>query len=787
MLYILLLAIATIVALWMLTLVWGDWRFDRYVASELAQRLPIDLPPACVFLPCKGLDPELRATLEALCRQDYPRYEVICAVESADDPAFAVIQDTIRSAPPMSMRCVVATEPAVHCSQKICNLLAGIAAAPSEARVFAFLDSDAVPPAHWLRALSAPLTSPTIGAVTGFRWYVPDGTLVGLVRCAWNRLALSLLGGHSRNFCWGGSMALRRDVFESLEIAQRWRNVLSEDFEVTRAMHEAKLKIHFSPWVLLPSHDHATWRGFWEFARRQLIITRICHPPFWLFSSTLTVLCAVTFWGLLLGNLATAAAGRDHLATVGWLLFAAVYALGAVHGLLRQHAVARMLPDPAQRRGAWAADVVGGPLIILVNLALVVASGTSNRFWWRGKRYVMRAIDRVEIIDRRDDATGTAVGTSREKSRGGRHALRVALLVTDHERGGAPLRLLRLARGLRAAGVEVLAGCLAGEGPMTAEFQRAGARTFACDACCSTDWTAILRLRRHVRRLQPDLVHATLFHANVAAQLALRGLGIPLLTSTATIEVERGWHLWAERLFAGWDDGRTVNSAAVAEHVCARLGCRPSAVHVIPPATTLVEPPPRAQAREAYSIPRGCFVVLWYGRLDPVKRLPIVVGCARIMAGENVVFLIAGDGPERPRIERLIRSLGLEDRVRLLGWQTDVAALLATADALLFPSRTEGMPNTVLEAMAAGVPVVGSDIPALRELAGDEGRLTLVKQDCIPAYVAALRRFQDDPQAATRQARLAAEWVARNGSIDRSVGATLDVYRRVLQNRKPRW
>lgn len=786
MLYLLLLAIATIVALWMLTLVWGDWRFDRYVASELTQPLPVDLPPACVFLPCKGIDPELQATLRALCRQDYPRYEVICAVESADDPAFAVIQDTIRSAPPLSMRCVVATVPAVRCSQKICNLLAGIAAAPSEARVFAFLDSDAVPPVHWLRALSAPLTSPTIGAVTGFRWYVPDGTLVGLVRCAWNRLALSLLGGHSRNFCWGGSMALRRDVFETLEIAQRWRNVLSEDFEVTRAMHEAKLKIHFSPWVLLPSHDHATWRGFWEFARRQLIITRICHPPFWLFSSTLTVLCAVSFWGLLVGNLAIAAAGWAGLATVGWVLFAAIYALGAVHGLLRQHAVARMLPDPAQRRGAWAADVVGGPLIILVNLALVVASGTSNRFWWRGKRYAMRAIDRVEIIDRRGDATGMAVGASRDNSRAGRRGLRIALLVTDHGRGGAPLRLLRLARGLHAAGVEVLAGCLTREGPLTAEFQRAGARTFACDACCSADWTAVFRLRRHFRRLQPDLVQATLFHANVAAQLAVRGLGIPLLTSTATIEVERRWHLWAERLFAGWDDGRIVHSAAVAEHVCAHVGGRPCAIHVIPPAITPMEQPPRAQARQALSIPHDCFVVLWYGRLDPVKRVPIVVDCARIMAGENVAFLIAGDGPERPRIERLIHAMSLEDRVRLLGWRTDVAALLATADVLLFPSRTEGMPNTVLEAMAAGVPVVGSDIPALRELAGDEGRLTLVTEDRIPAYVAALRRIQADPDAATRQARLAAAWVARNGSIDRCVAATLDVYRRVLLSRELR-
>ncbi len=94
--------------------------------------------------------------------------------------------------------------------------------------------------------------------------------------------------------------------------------------------------------------------------------------------------------------------------------------------------------------------------------------------------------------------------------------MRVALLVTDLERGGTPLRLVRLARGLSAAGVEVHAGCLAPRGPLSSELTAAGLATFACDAEDARDFLALKRLSQHMRRVQPDLIHATLLHANVA-------------------------------------------------------------------------------------------------------------------------------------------------------------------------------------------------------------------------------------------------------------------------------
>jgi glycosyltransferase involved in cell wall biosynthesis len=313
--------------------------------------------------------------------------------------------------------------------------------------------------------------------------------------------------------------------------------------------------------------------------------------------------------------------------------------------------------------------------------------------------------------------------------------MRVMLLVTDLERGGTPLRLARLACGLREAGVEVSVGCLSPPGPVGVDLVRAGVTTFACRARHSRDVRALWRLSEHVRRLRPDLIHATLTHANVAARLVGLYHRVPVLTSTATIEVERRWHRWAELLTAHLDRGHIVNGQAVAAHVMRAFHLPRERVFIVPPS---VEPvtarPDRRQVRHALGIPEDAFVVLWAGRLDPVKRVEIVIQCAEILAATPVHFLIAGDGPDRPRIEEAVHLSSGACQVHYLGWRDDLPGLMAAADALLLPSRTEGMPNTVLQAMAAGLPVVASDIPSLRELSGDEERLLLVSGEHPQAF-----------------------------------------------------
>ncbi|MBI5865660.1 MAG: glycosyltransferase [Planctomycetes bacterium] len=363
--------------------------------------------------------------------------------------------------------------------------------------------------------------------------------------------------------------------------------------------------------------------------------------------------------------------------------------------------------------------------------------------------------------------------------------MRVALVVTDLQRGGAPLRLSRLARRLRDAGVNVHVGCLAAPGPLSAELERDGIPTFAAGARTVWDIGAIRRLSRAVAKIRPDLIHSTLTHANVACRWIGRRLGIPVVSSTATIEVERAWHAWAERWTATWDRGHLVNCAALADHVRSRFRVPNSRIFTIPPC---VDPwptaIPRDQARKTLGLPNDAFVTFWAGRFDPVKRVDWLVDCAAQTTSSRWVVLLAGDGAQREAIQRRIQRENLATRVRLTGWLEDLSAALSAADVFAFPSLTEGMPGAVLTAMAAGVPVAASDIPAHRELAGDAGRIHLVSGDQ-RAWLSALQQLEVDAGRRATLADAARAWAAANLDPARTTAETISAYRKALRPPEP--
>lgn len=358
--------------------------------------------------------------------------------------------------------------------------------------------------------------------------------------------------------------------------------------------------------------------------------------------------------------------------------------------------------------------------------------------------------------------------------------MRVALLVTDLQPGGTPLRIARLARGLRGAGVTPLVGCLAPEGPVGAELAGDGIETFACGARGAWDVAALARLTAHLRRLAPDLIHATLTHANVAARLVGAALDIPVLASTATIEVERPWHVRLEHATGGWDAGHLVCSAALADHVIRCFDLRPERVHVVPP---LIQPPremERGAARRALELPDHGFVVAWAGRFDPVKRVSLLIDAAHRLGDADFAVVLAGDGPLRDALQRQASTEPARGRIRFLGWQPDLSPLLAAADVLALPSLTEGVPNVALEAMWAGRPVVGDDIPALRELDAEPPRLLRIPQLAAGSLAAALRTLRDDVATGVALGRRARDWARSALDPAEAVAAVVSVYERIL-------
>jgi glycosyltransferase involved in cell wall biosynthesis len=360
--------------------------------------------------------------------------------------------------------------------------------------------------------------------------------------------------------------------------------------------------------------------------------------------------------------------------------------------------------------------------------------------------------------------------------------VRVVLLVTDLERGGTPLRLARLARGLAESGVDVHVGCLAPPGPVGVELESDGVPTFACGASRTNVIAAACRLVWHLRRIDPDLIHATLTHANVAARLVGDLLRIPVVASTATIEVERRLHPLLERCTAGLDLGQIVNSQALAGHVATRFGVPRRRIHVVPPSIDAIpERIERNAARARFGLPADAFVVLWIGRFDRVKRLEVAIRCAELLASKRCHLLLVGDGPARDRVEEMRRRSTARANIHLAGWQSDLGPALSAADAFVFPSLTEGMPNAVLQAMAFGLPVVGSQIPALSELAGDEQRILLVSDNNAEEFASSLIRLRDDDELCRRMGRQAAAWVQVHCDSRRTASATRAVYEQLLR------
>ncbi|MCK6457874.1 MAG: glycosyltransferase [Phycisphaerae bacterium] len=408
---VLTLALAVVGVLWALATLQGLWsltsgvRFYRYVRREresLRTRREA-CPPAVILLPCCGVDDRLAETVAALGSQNYPDYEIIFAFESVEDPAYSAVGRWISGWQKPRCRRVVAGR-ANERSQKIHNLLAALSAVSADREVLAFLDSDAIPHSNWLRYLAGPLSDPTVGATTGFRWYTSNGSMAGAIRSAWNAASVTFLHDEKLNFCWGGSTAIRRETFERMRIASRWQRALSDDYQVTRAVRDAGLRIHFVPDCLIPCMDHTTLRSFLTFARRQLVITRVCAPVVW--KAGLGLACNFILGATAVAMLALYAYVNDRTtlmiaALSGWGL---ILALAGAKSLLRQVAVRTILRPPfvSWRDFAW--DVLGVGIVGVLHLALLLSSSRSRRIRWRSTEYEMISPDETIVLGRTEPA-----------------------------------------------------------------------------------------------------------------------------------------------------------------------------------------------------------------------------------------------------------------------------------------------------------------------------------------------------------------------------------------------
>ena len=375
----------------------GGIEYLRYFKTELAKAPSGYTPFVTIFAPCRGVDDGMIENLDALLAQDYPEFEVVFIVDDESDEAAKVIEEAWREAR-RQVKLVVAPK-ATESSQKVTNLREAIPYADGSSEVFAFVDSDARPSKQWLRSLVAPLTEPDVGAATGYRWFISKNeTGTSELRNVWNASVASALGPNRKtNFCWGGSTAIRRDVFDRLDIRERWRGTLSDDFTMTRALNDAGLNVYFVPRALTPTLDDCTVHELFEFTIRQMKITRVYSPNLWLMSfigSGLFVIVMVTSLLIMIF------AGKNDL-TVAVAIFTMLtvtfFSIGK--SWLRMKAVQMVLsPYDAKLRRQMLPQLTFWSIAPFLFLLDCVAALLSRRVTWRDTTYDMVSPTETRIV-----------------------------------------------------------------------------------------------------------------------------------------------------------------------------------------------------------------------------------------------------------------------------------------------------------------------------------------------------------------------------------------------------
>lgn len=366
----------------------SGFRFAAYVKRETSRPLPDFQPFVSVIAPGRGLELNLADNLRPLLTQDYSRYEVLFVFDRPDDPAIEVVKPLTTKVP---VRIIIAG-PARDSGQKVHNLRVATTEVDPESEVLVFVDTDARPGKQWLKQLVAPLADEGLGASSGYRWFIPEnGGLASRLRSVWNASIASALGADTtRNFCWGGSTAIRRNTFNQLEVNDRWRGTVSDDFTITRVLKEAKLPIHFTPNCLVASVGDCDFKELLEFTTRQIKITRVYASQLWLPLLLGSSLFTVAFFGgLILISLC------PRLPVAFFLVL--IFVLGAAKSFIRFRAVSRVL-ETSNRD--LVAHLLLWPVASLVYLYNAIIAGFSRRITWRGITYELKSPSEAVIISR---------------------------------------------------------------------------------------------------------------------------------------------------------------------------------------------------------------------------------------------------------------------------------------------------------------------------------------------------------------------------------------------------
>lgn len=362
--------------------------------------------------------------------------------------------------------------------------------------------------------------------------------------------------------------------------------------------------------------------------------------------------------------------------------------------------------------------------------------------------------------------------------------MKILYLITELDIGGAERTLHTLATAMVERGHEVQVACLTGRGEVGEWLRRDGVHVHYLD--CRPWWPPgiFFSVRRLVREFRPEVLHAFLFHANIVGRFVGWRERVPATICAVRVEDrERSFRLWLDGATHRMMHAQTCVSESACRFTHEQSGIPLEKLFAIP----------NGVVQESFEMSRGAFrqqlglsdetpLIAAVGRLEKQKGMDYLLEAAADVSGgfPDAVLAIVGAGPDEERLKERAGKLGLGDVVRFIGWTPDVPQILVDADVFVLASLWEGMPNVVLEAMAARCAVVATEVGGCPEIIIHEESGLLVPPAQSKALADSMRRLLADGKLRKRLAEDGRRRVEEKFSIGTMVESNENLYRRLV-------